>query len=725
MPLRWKTLLYSTTLLLALVAAMLFLVNYQAEQFVNNGITADLEQSRERIKSVEEQRLASLRLTAGLVASFPNLKALLATDVPTIRDFLVTYQQRNLSADLLIVLDSAGRVIARTDTLEPVSLPDVKVRWIGPLLAGQSATGVLDTGNSVYHAAAMPAEAGGTIFGFVIAGARLDNVFARVLRDFSESEVIILGNRVLGSTIPAASLPWQSDQKWKTADGTTGTKRPINIGGENYVAMTTGLDAKAKMWPLVVMLKSHDRAVEPYRRIRTGLLLLLLLATLAAIMGSAVLAHTLTAPIAKLVEGTRKVAAGNLDFRLDIDRRDEIGLLAQSFNTMIGERKRLEEQFRQSQKMEAIGRLAGAVAHDFNNLLTAITGYGQMVLSRLNTDDPLHSDVAEILKAADRGSTLTRQLLTFSRRQVVVPKMLDLNFVVRDMEKLLRRLIRANIQLVTTLDPALGQVKADPGQIEQILLNLVVNAADAMPEGGKLTLETANVSTDGSSQGLFGLGPGRYVILAVKDTGTGMNEEVRSHLFEPFFTTKEKGKGTGLGLATVYGIVQQSNGHIKVESELGRGSTFIIYLPRLDQTVETAEGRKTCNEESGGWETVLVVEDEPAPRELARRALEAKGYKVLEASSGKEAMALCAQHTGPLHLMITDIVMPEMSGPQLAEQIALLRPNTKVLFMSGYTDSVGHGKATIASAFLKKPFTADSLGQKVREILDVMPEEKV
>jgi PAS domain S-box-containing protein len=381
----------------------------------------------------------------------------------------------------------------------------------------------------------------------------------------------------------------------------------------------------------------------------------------------------------------------------------------------------LEEQLRQSQKMEAIGRLAGGVAHDFNNLLTAITGYTDILLIDLAEGDPLRDYLEQVQKAALRAAALTRQLLAFSRRQVLQPEVMDLNAAVADMEEMLRRLIGEDIDLITVLDPALGRVKADPGQIEQVIMNLAVNARDAMPRGGKLTIETANVELDEDYAGRHvAVRPGSYVMLAISDTGVGMTPEIQARIFEPFFTTKERGKGTGLGLSTVYGIVKQSGGNIWVYSEIGRGTTFKIYLPRVEGEIVSGDHTRAPIESYGGTETILLVEDDDLVRDLARRVLRKNGYTVLDAQNGGEALLLCEQHDGPIHLMVTDVVLPRMGARELAERLATLRPAMKVLYMSGYTDNaiVHHGTLDPGTAFLQKPFTPESLARKVREVLD-------
>ena len=387
----------------------------------------------------------------------------------------------------------------------------------------------------------------------------------------------------------------------------------------------------------------------------------------------------------------------------------------------VTERQRLEAQVRQVQKMEAVGRLAGGVAHDFNNLTQVITGYGELLLDRLPEVDPTRELVGEMKKAGERAAALTRQLLAFSRQQVIAPRVLDLNAVVADVEKMLLRLVGEDVALTTALDPLLGRVRADPGQVEQVLLNLVINARDAMPRGGKLTIETRNVELD---EGYARLRPealpGPYVLLAVSDTGVGMDEATRARVFEPFFTTKELGKGTGLGLATVYGVVKQAKGYVYLYSEPGRGTTFKVYLPRVEEEAEAVESRAPPSGSLSGTETLLLVEDEDAVRALTREILQMGGYTVLEAGNGAEALRLCERHGGPVHLLVTDVVMPEVGGRELADRLTALRPGLKVLYLSGYADDavVRHGVLGSEVAFLQKPFSIDALARKVREVLN-------
>ena len=386
------------------------------------------------------------------------------------------------------------------------------------------------------------------------------------------------------------------------------------------------------------------------------------------------------------------------------------------------ERRSLEQQVIQAQKMEAVGRLAGGVAHDFNNILTAIGGYTDLLLADLPPDDPRRQDVDEIHRAADRAAALTQQLLAFSRRQVLQPKVIDLNALVSNVENLLRRLIGEDVLLATTLAGDVGRVRADPGQVEQVIVNLAVNARDAMPAGGRLTIETRNVELDAAYAAEHQtVVPGPYAVIAVSDSGTGMSAETQSHMFEPFYTTKEVGKGTGLGLATVYGIVKQSGGSIWVYSELGHGTTVKVYLPRVDEPAEPLAPSTPADAESlRGTETILLVEDEPAVRAVARQILTRQGYAVLEAADGQTALAMVDAGGPRVDLVITDVVMPGMSGRSLADRLASRYPGLRVLYMSGYTDDaiVRHGMLEPGLAYLQKPFRPDALARKVREVLN-------
>jgi two-component system, cell cycle sensor histidine kinase and response regulator CckA len=402
-----------------------------------------------------------------------------------------------------------------------------------------------------------------------------------------------------------------------------------------------------------------------------------------------------------------------------VSSADEPADVLEAIAEDVTDRRLLEDQLRQSQKMEAVGRLAGGVAHDFNNLLMVISGYTEVILAKLDVDNPLHEKGRAIQQAADRATTLTRQLLAFSRKQLLELKIVDVNTIVLDMERLLRPLIGENIDLVIELSPEAGHTRADAGQLEQVLMNLVVNAKDAMPAGGKLSIQTRNVTeAEGHRRGPTFIRPGNYVLLSVSDTGTGMDKETQSRIFEPFFTTKEMGKGTGLGLSTVYGIVKQSGGYVVVHSEEGSGSTFHIYLPRAEHSLERL-AVPAPSATTGGTETILLVEDEESVRQLVRETLSARGYNVVEAVSGEAGLEIAGRHKGTIDLVITDVVMPGMDGREMIKRLSQKRPEAKVLYLSGYTeDSIASEELPESGiAFLQKPFTLQNLLRKIREIL--------
>jgi PAS domain S-box-containing protein len=410
-------------------------------------------------------------------------------------------------------------------------------------------------------------------------------------------------------------------------------------------------------------------------------------------------------------------------------RDDGNSIFFELFAEDVTERRALEQQLRQAQKMEAIGRLAGGVAHDFNNLLMVISGYSEFLLERLGPDPALRGPAQEIAKASERATALTRQLLAFSRKQMLAPKVVDLNSVVTENLKMLTRLIGEDVDLVMVPGSGIGAVKADPGQIEQVVMNLAVNARDAMPHGGKLTIETANVKLDANYARFHSpVKPGDYVMLAISDTGMGMDSETQTHIFEPFYTTKGM-KGTGLGLSTVYGIVKQSEGYIWVYSETGKGTTFKIYLPRVDAALqsETQQPAAATAQPGQSRETILLVEDEDNLRQLARQSLENQGYSVLDAADGGAAIRISQTHQGPIHLLLTDVIMPGMNGRQLANEISPTRPEVKVLYMSGYTENhIGHnGTLDRGITLLQKPFTLPALQAKVREVLDTPPPKEI
>jgi signal transduction histidine kinase len=525
--------------------------------------------------------------------------------------------------------------------------------------------------------------------------------------------------------------------------------------------------------PWMVLIEFPDDVVlKPVSGFLTRMSVFSLFLFVIGIAGAFVLSRNITSPLSELTGSASAISRGDDSRTVDIHQNDEIGQLAKAFNTMVeklrdsqrelerkvqertaqleeanrqleslseanaqkrteAEKERTvalealhdtEKQLLQSQKLEAVGRLAGGISHDFNNLLTVILGYSDIMKRNLPDSHPLRRNVEEIVRASERAASLTRQLLAFSRKQVMQPKVFELNTVVTDLEKMLRRMIGEDVELRVSLPRELGNIKADPVHLEQVIMNLVVNARDAMPKGGKLSIETSNVYLDEAyAREHVSVVPGDYVMLAISDTGCGMDEETRLHIFEPFFTTKEQGKGTGLGLSMVYGIVRQSGGNIWVYSEEGRGTTFKIYFPRVVADAEDYKRSSQMSDVPCGAETILLVEDAELVRNLARQVLEGAGYRVLEAASAEAAIDLCEQINGDrIDLLLTDVIMPGMSGNDMSRILLKKQPGMPVLYMSGYTDDaiVQHGVLEAGINFLQKPFTPGALASKVREVLD-------
>ena len=708
--LRSKILVYSSCLLVLLVTVTLVFVNDRASTYANAQIARDLEQAWERIARVENERRIGLQESASLVASFPQLRALFDTDPATIADFLVSYQQQNQRSELLVAMDRAGQIIARTDFGSSPPDVDFHSRWIAPVLEQGFAEGVFLTTLRAYDAVAVAAEIKGEVFGFILAAAPIDDAFAAQLGG-DDSEIVLVGNDVMGSTVAPDGLPGRDVEYWTAATFAGGEPLDVSVVGERFSATAILLSDGPPV--LAVVMQSWDRATEPYRSIQLGLLVLGLLVTGLGVGGSAWLARTITAPVAKLVAGTREVAQGNLDYRLQVTSADEIGHLVQAFNAMLDERQRLERQAQQSQKMEAVGRLAGGVAHDFNSLLTLISERARTLMRSMSNDHPVQRHAQLIHDSAEHGSSLTRQLLAFSRKQDLQPRVLDLDDLVAGMEPMLKALVGDAVDLQLDLSAGERMVKADPGRIEEVIVNLALNAGDAMPGGGQLTIATA-AAVDERVGGRSDVPAGQYRVLSVSDTGSGIEDGILDQLFDPFFTTKEAGQGTGLGLFTVYGIVQQSGGHIAVASELGRGTTFTICLP-VDTGAASETPRKEASASSVGTETVLVVERDESVRHLVQKSLEEGGYTVLVAANGPAAIALSDSFQGVIHLLLTDVMMPRMSGPELSERLLPDRPEMKVLYVSGHTPA--ERKIPQGSAYVQKPFTDSTLIPKVHEIL--------
>ena len=530
------------------------------------------------------------------------------------------------------------------------------------------------------------------------------------------------GSSLVASTLrPLEEL--EADKKLRRAS----TPTEVEIGGEQFFADSMSLGTNASPIARLTVLKSYSEATA----FLTGLNHLLLgIGLVAVLVGTGfvfLISDTFTRPLADLLEGFQALEGGDYAYPLNAKGGDEVAHATRAFDRMRtalqtneAQKQNLEDQLRQSQKMEALGRLAGGVAHDFNNLLTVIKGHSEIIVERAKSGDPVLKSGEQIRKAADRAVALTRQMLAFSRKQALQPKVLDLNALVEDIGKLLNRLIPEDIELVFKSEASLGRVKADPSHIEQVLLNLTVNARDAMPRGGKLTIETQNVTVNSDFARInSSLQPGQYIKLVVSDTGTGMDSETKAHIFEPFFTTKEPGKGTGLGLATVYGVVKQTGGFIFVETELGVGTKFEIYLPRVaDNDKPNADAvQKIAFVRKAGRQTVLLAEDEAEVRDLTRDFLTSAGYRVLTAEDGEQALQI-AEYDKSIDILVTDVVMPRMRGPELAKRLLHLRPGLKVVYVSGYIehDKVD-GDFMKGAFFLNKPFSRETLVNQIGEAM--------
>jgi signal transduction histidine kinase len=570
----------------------------------------------------------------------------------------------------------------------------------------------------------------GRVLGTVVMGRELDLKGARELGRVSSSHLIFRsGGRILMSTLSLGE-----ERELVGQIGEVSMPKDVRIGDQQFFASSVPLPSGNNPALSLTVLKSYSEATASLKRLNH----LLLGLGLAVVFGGGLLVFVIsdrsTRPLTYLAGGVRALEHGDFTYPLKPLGGDEVAQVTRAFQDMRStlqrnevqrqqdeaQRQQLEGQLRQAQKMDAIGRLAGGVAHDFNNLLTVIKGNSSLLVEGLQSNQQLLGCTRQIESAADRATSLTRQLLAFCRMQVLQPKIVDLNMLVSEMCKLLRRLIREDISFNFHAGKSLGRIVADPGQIEQVIMNLVVNAGDAMPSGGSLTIETRNVTVDQQvAVARSPLSPGEYVLLSVTDTGQGMDAETKARIFEPFFTTKEQGRGTGLGLATVYGIIKQSSGCVWVESESGKGARFEVYLPRVD---EEAEESSTCEETAVAPvrrpKTVLIVEDEEAVRNLASKFLESAGYTVLTAKDGTEALGIAERSEEPIHLLVTDVVMPKMRGPELAKRLKGLQTSLRIVYMSGYLEyNRGNEDFLEEGFFLQKPFSRETLAQKVGEAL--------
>jgi signal transduction histidine kinase len=628
------------------------------------------------------------------------------------------------SSDLMALADPEGKIVALHTTHSGFSAQSVEALLRSSLTRNHSSDWWFSDGH-LYQVELQPigrpaATVKGAPSATVVVGQELDERGVRDLGRLLSGEVAL---RYKGRTVASTLDPYREGELSSQLQGGI-TPDQMYLGSERFFASSVELTPDLPGGASLMVLRSDGETMAFLQRLNRLLVRVGFLAVLAGTFLAFLISNTFTKPLGRLVQGVHALEQGDFDFQLEVQGGGEVAEVTRAFDRMRqtlqrndSERQQLEEQLRQSQKMEALGRLAGGVAHDFNNLLTIIKGHSDLLLDWLKTSEASYKSCEQIHKAADRAASLTRQLLAFSRRQVLQPKVLDLNVLVMEMDKLLERLIREDVEFVFLPGAALGNVKADPGQIEQVLLNLTVNACDAMPKGGKLTIETSNLTVDGEyAQTRPGLQQGPFVLLSATDTGHGMDAKTKARIFEPFFTTKEVGKGTGLGLAMVYGIVKQSGGFIWVESSPGKGSRFEVYLPKVSEKGDVVAPERVPLSPVPGAPTIMVVEDDVAVRELAIKFLGTAGYHVLAAKDGVEALQIargCGQSIGAL---LTDVVMPNMRGTELAARLGNLLPETKVIFMSGYLEHNDESHELVEDGvFLEKPFTRESLLAKVNE----------
>jgi signal transduction histidine kinase/CheY-like chemotaxis protein len=733
--LRTKFLLSLLAITAGLSSATLLIVSYSVQNRVRENIREDLRNSVDMYQSFERQREATLKRSTQLLANLPNVRAMMTTeDSATIQD--ASEDVWNLSgSDLMVFADRSGKVVATRAKSASFERPAAQ-EFMQLTLNREEPRDWWFGGGHLYEVWIQPiyfgAESKDSTLGYLAVGHEIDQRAAKDFSKIASSEVAFRwGDTFVASTLTDAQQAELARQPQRDSAGSQETQ----IGNERYLATTVELPPDAQPRVTLTVLKSFDKATSFLRDLNRILLALGLLSVIAGSVLVFFISHTFTRPLANLVAGVRALEGGDYGFPLESTGGDEVSEVTGAFSRMRAnlqktqaEQQKLEERLRQAHKMEAVGRLAGGVAHDFNNLLTIIRGNSDLLIDRDGADAFHKRCVEQIQKASGRAVAMTRQLLAFSRMQVLQPRVLDLNAVVAEMGKMLPRLIGEHIEHVFVPEPKLKLVTADPGQIEQVLMNLAVNSRDAMPGGGTLTVRTANVETTQVDSARHGsMPPASYVLLSVSDTGIGMDERTKTHIFEPFFTTKEVGKGTGLGLATVYGIVKQSGGFIWVESALGKGTTFEIYLPLASGPASKAEAEAKQAALRRGSETILVVEDEAGVRELAGQFLKAQGYTVLEAKDGIEALEIAARHEGTIHVTFTDMIMPRMSGTELVKRLQAIRPDMKAAYMTGYTEYATSGNESSSnqqSSILQKPFSSTSLADMIRAVLAGQVSEK-
>lgn len=718
--LRTKFLLSLVLTTTGLSCATLLVVRHTAKKHLQQEIINDANNSALTLKVLLHQREALMGRKASLLAA---LASITLDDDPTLQNSADNPLDTE-GNDLVILADGSNKIAALHTTNPGFKTGDARQLVLHS--AGRTGSDWWYAGGSLYQIVVQHVENHADETGkreTVIVGRELGYSIVHDLGRVSASEVAF---RYRDNIVASTLLPL-NEYDLGAKMRATPQLGDVQIGGEEFYGLSVPLTKGASAPAQLVVLKSHKAAAAFLSEMNRLLIGLGGLALLVATWLAFIISETFTRPLAKLDKGVQALENGDFNFPLDARGGDEVARVTRAFDHMRGtlqknelQKRKLEEDLRQSQKMDALGRLAGGVAHDFNNLLTVIKGHSDLMIERMQPADPLLGSGQQIRSAADRAASLTRQMLAFSRRQTLEPTVFDMNVLVTDMCKLLKRLIHEDVEFSFRADDSLGKVKADTGQIEQVVLNLAVNACDAMPQGGKLTIETKNVFVDEEYARLRPtVPPGNYAVLSVTDTGHGMDEETKARMFEPFFTTKQNGKGTGLGLATVYGVVKQSDGFIWVETAPERGCRFEVYLPQVRQTMaEPVRAEKTKALVTRAAETVLLAEDEDAVRDLACEFLSAAGYRVFAAENGEKALKIAETLSQPIHLLVTDVVMPRMRGTELAKKLRDLQPNMKVIYMSGYLGEEGSQEFVEDSEYLQKPFSRDSLLHRAGVVLN-------
>jgi signal transduction histidine kinase/ActR/RegA family two-component response regulator len=722
--LRTKLLLSFVLLSAGLTCATLLVVRRSAEVQVQHQVEQDARNATLMFQVMEHQQQMALSRKADLLASLAYMRN---GDATAIEDASQDPWKSD-DCNMFALADKKGKIVSLHST-NPVFPISVAEEMLHRSLSSGSTSGWWINDKNVYQVVLQRFYDGppikSNLLGTVVVGRSMDARAARDLGRISSSQIIFR----YGKDVVVSSLPALQEQEVVRQIQNQPTQEQVYIGNERFLTSSVDLTPGSVPAANLIILKSYKEAAAYLVRLNHLLLGLGLVAVLAGGTLVYLISDTFTRPLAALLEGVQALKEGNYTYPIDARGGDELAEVTRAFDGMRGtlqrneaQRQQLEEQLRQAQKMEALGRLAGGVAHDFNNLLTVIKGHSELLIDRMKPADVFYGSTQQIMRTADRAASLTRQLLAFSRMQVLQPRILDVNALVADMSKLLRRLVREDIEFSFRLGDSLGRVKADPGQIEQVLLNLTVNASDAMPQGGKLTIETKKLKVDEAyAHARPPLRPGQYVQLVVTDTGHGMDAITKSRIFEPFFTTKKSGKGTGLGLATVYGVVRQSGGFIWVESSPGNGAHFEIYLPRAVEKEEAVSYERVPARSTRGSETILVVEDEDEVRSLASEFLRSAGYSVLTAKDGVEALEISERLGGAIQLLLTDVVMPKMRGTELAQKLKARIAGLRVVYMSGYLEQdTCSGEILEKAIVLQKPFSRDSL---VREIGDAFKDK--